>query len=78
MIAELRAEGRHVFVHCAEARSRTSAVAALYAARHRGISLDEAWNALDGRHGTGVLPYYDPATFLREAVARIIEAEGEQ
>ncbi len=73
VIAELRTEGKEVFVHCAEARSRTSAVAALYAARHRGASLDAAWNSLDGRHGTGVLPYYDPAPFLQDAVARIIE-----
>lgn len=78
IIAELRAEGREVFVHCAEARSRTSAVAALYAARHRSIPLDQAWSALDGRHGRGVLPYYDPAPFLTDAVARIIKSEGEQ
>jgi len=78
VIAELRAEGKEVFVHCAEARSRTSAVAALYAARHRGVPLDKAWSALDGRHGDGVLPHYDPAAFLREAVARIVKSKGGQ
>ena len=74
VIAELRAEGKEVFVHCAEARSRTSAVAALYAARHRGVPLDAAWRALDGRHGNGALPHYDPAPFLQDAVARIVAA----
>jgi len=78
VIAELRGEDRQVFVHCAEARSRTSAVAALYAARHKSIPLEEAWSALDGRHGKGVLPYYDPAAFLTDTVARIVESEGEQ
>ncbi|MDY0910090.1 A1S_2505 family phage non-structural protein [Microbacterium sp. CFBP9034] len=67
VIAELRADGKEVFVHCAEARSRTSAVAALYAARHLGVPLDEAWLAL-----STTLPYYAPAPFLQEAVARII------
>lgn len=78
VIAEFRAEGKEVFVHCAEARSRTSAVAALYAARHLGVPLDKAWSALDGRHGSGVLPHYDPAAFLREAVARIVKSKGGQ
>lgn len=78
VIAELRAEGKEVFVHCAEARSCTSAVAALYAAKHRGVPLDKAWSALDGRHGNGVLPHYDPAGFLREAVARIVKLKGGQ
>lgn len=71
VIAELRAEGKEVFVHCAEARSCTSAVAALYAAKHRGVPLD-------GRHGNGVFPHYDPAGFLREAVARIVKLKGGQ
>ena len=74
VIAELRAEGREVFVHCAEARSRTPAVAALYAARHCGADLDAAWASLDGRRGSGVLPYCDPTPFIRDAVARIVEA----
>jgi len=72
VIAELRAEGKEVFVHCAEARSRTSAVAALYAARHRGVPLDDAW-----AHVRAVLPYFDPALFLQEAVARVA-AVGQQ
>lgn len=66
VIAHLRAEGKEVFVHCAEARSRTSAVAALYAVRHCGVGLEEAWTGV--RH---VLPHFAPAEFLRDAVARI-------
>jgi len=76
MVAELRREGREVFLHCAEARSRTAAVAALYAARHLGIPLQVAWSALDGRRGDGALPDYDPARFLVDAVTRIV-ATGE-
>lgn len=69
VIAELRAEGTEVFVHCAEARSRTAAVGALYAARHRGASLDKAWAAMERS-----LPHCDPAPFLRDAVTRIVES----
>ena len=65
-IAALRAEGRTVFVHCAEARSRTSAVAALYAARHRGVPIAQAWDDV-----AGVLPLFQPAGFLRDAVDRL-------
>lgn len=72
VIALLRRQGKQVFVHCAEARSRTSAVAALYAVRHRGASVSEAWSSLNGRNGRGALPHYDPAPFLREAVERIV------
>ncbi|HEY4753337.1 MAG TPA: dual specificity protein phosphatase family protein, partial [Candidatus Limnocylindrales bacterium] len=66
-IADLRSEGHHVFVHCAEARSRTAAVAALYGARHRGVPLDDAWTDV-----RGALPYYAPAEFHRRAVERIL------
>lgn len=76
VVAELRAEGREVFLHCAEARSRTSAVAALYAVRHRGEALEAAWEMLDGQHGSGVLPHFQPAPFLLEAVARIVSSNG--
>ena len=65
VIAELRSEGKEVFVHCAEARSRTAAVAAVYAICHRGVEPDEAWLAVEG-----VLPYFAPAPFHRDAVAR--------
>ncbi|MBD7956400.1 ADP-ribosylglycohydrolase family protein [Microbacterium sp. Sa4CUA7] len=68
MVAELRREGKRVFLHCAEGRSRTSAVAALYGARHRGIPLDQAWD--DVRR---TLPGFAPQQFLREAVARLAQ-----
>ena len=41
-VAALRAEGRTVLLHCVAAQSRTPTVAALYAARHRGIPPTEA------------------------------------
>ena len=71
VIAELRSENKQVFVHCAEARSRTAAVAALYAVRHRGVPLRQAWRDVEG-----ALPHFAPAAFHREAVARIVEAAG--
>lgn len=67
LIADLRAEGHVVFVHCAEARSRTAAVAALYSARRRGVPLGQAWSDIQA-----TLPYYDPAPFLQRAVERIV------
>lgn len=67
VLAELRAEGKEVFVHCAEARSRTAAVAALYSIRHRGVDQTRAWTDVER-----VLPYFAPAAFHREAVERIV------
>lgn len=68
VIADLRAEGKEVFVHCAEARSRTAAVAALYAMRHRGVPAEKAWSDV-----ADTLPHYTPAPFHRDAVARLTE-----
>lgn len=65
VIARLRAEGRTVFLHCAEGRSRTAAVATLYGARHRGVEMDAAW-----RDVRGALPGFARQAFLREAVGR--------
>ncbi|TFD30309.1 hypothetical protein E3T49_08350 [Cryobacterium cryoconiti] len=60
-IATLRAEGRTVLVHCVQAVSRTPAVGALYAARHRGIPIGQAL-----RDVTDVLPHAHPnAAFLQ-------------
>ncbi|MCC6270432.1 MAG: ADP-ribosylglycohydrolase family protein [Microbacteriaceae bacterium] len=67
MIATLRAEGKQVFVHCAEARSRTAAVAALYAIRHGRIELEQAWADV-----AAVLPHFAPAQFHRDAIAHIV------
>jgi ADP-ribosylglycohydrolase len=65
-VAELRSEGRTVFVHCAEGRSRTSAVATLYGVRHRGVPLDRAWDDI-----AEALPGFAPQRFLCDAVERI-------
>ena len=65
-IADLRAAGRTVFVHCLEARSRTSAVAALYGAAHRGVPRAQAW--LDVQ---AALPDFAPERFLRGAVEEL-------
>ena len=64
-LASLRAEGKGVLLHCAEGRSRTSAVAALYGARHRGVELDRAWDDVQR-----VLPGFAPQRFLRDSVKR--------
>jgi ADP-ribosylglycohydrolase len=66
-VAQLRAEGRTVFLHCAEVRSRTAAVATLYGARSCGIPLERAWQDV-----RGALPGFAPQPFLREAVERIV------
>lgn len=65
-VAALRAEGKRVFLHCAEGRSRTSAVATLYGVRHCGIPLADAW-----RDVRDTLPGFAPQMFLREAVERV-------
>ena len=68
-VAELRAGGHEVFVHCAEAHSRTTAVGALYAARHRGVPIGQAWEQT-----ASVLPHFDRSAEHREAVERIAAA----
>lgn len=67
MVAALRGEGKTVFLHCAEGRSRTAAVAALHGARDRGIDLKRAWG--DVRKA---LPGFAPQPFLQEAVERVV------
>lgn len=69
VLAELRAEGKEVFVHCAEARSRTAAVGALYAVRHRGVPAGQAWAQVKS-----VLPYFAPSAENRDAVDRLASA----
>jgi ADP-ribosylglycohydrolase/predicted protein tyrosine phosphatase len=53
-VAELRAEGRTVLLHCVQAQSRTPAVAAMYAMLTRGLAADQALadvrRALPGAH----------------------------
>lgn len=70
-VASLRAEGRRVFLHCAEGRSRTAAVAALYGARHRRVALEQSWEDV-----SRALPGYAPQAFLRETVTRIQNEES--
>jgi ADP-ribosylglycohydrolase len=65
-VATLRREGGRVFLHCAEGRSRTAAVAALYGVRHHGISLEQAWQDIGM-----TLPGFAPKQFLRDAVERL-------
>ncbi|MCR2784157.1 ADP-ribosylglycohydrolase family protein [Microbacterium sp. zg-B96] len=72
VIADLRAAGHTVFVHCAEGRSRTSAVAALYGARHHDVPLTQAWQDVQA-----TLPRFAPQTFLREAVERMVTADND-
>jgi len=45
VIAELRAEGHQVLVHCVRAQQRTPSVAVAYA-RHLGVGPDEARRAV--------------------------------
>ena len=67
-IAALRAEGRTVLLHCAQAQSRTPSVAALYAALYRGVPIGRALAEVKA-----ALPAAEPRRFLREAVVRLSE-----
>jgi ADP-ribosyl-[dinitrogen reductase] hydrolase len=42
-VATLRAEGKRVFIHCVDGRSRTPTVAALHLAQRDGLTGHEAW-----------------------------------
>lgn len=65
-VERYRADGRTVLVHCVEALSRNPSVAALYGARLRGISGDEALRAVGE-----VLPNASPNAAFRNALRRI-------
>jgi ADP-ribosylglycohydrolase/predicted protein tyrosine phosphatase len=67
-IASLRAEGKTVLLHCVAAQSRTPSVAALYAALHRGVPIEQALADV-----VAALPAASPKRFLREALTRITE-----
>jgi ADP-ribosyl-[dinitrogen reductase] hydrolase len=67
LVEQLRAEGRTVLVHCVGAYSRTPTVAALYGARLRNISTDEALRDVTAR-----LPRAHPNPAFREALRRIV------
>lgn len=65
-VERLRAEGRTVLVHCVGAYSRTPTVGALYGARHRGISTEQAL-----RDVQAVLPRAYPNQAFRAALKRL-------
>jgi ADP-ribosyl-[dinitrogen reductase] hydrolase len=66
LIEQLRAEGRTVLVHCVAAYSRTPTVAALYGARLRKISADEALDDIQA-----ALPGANPNRAFRKALQRL-------
>ncbi len=67
-IAALRADDKTVLLHCVAAQSRTPSVAALYAALHRGVPVEQALADV-----VAALPAADPKRFLREALTRITD-----
>ncbi len=69
VIAAFRAEGKTVLLHCVAAQSRTPSVAALYAALHREVPVDQALTDV-----VAALPAAHPKPFLRAALARITAA----
>ena len=71
-IAALRAEGRTVLLHCAQAQSRTPSVAALYAALYRGVPIGRALAEV-----VSALPAAAPKRFLREAIVRLCATDNE-
>ncbi len=67
-IAAFRAEGKTVLLHCVAAQSRTPSVAALYAALHLGVPIEQALADV-----IAALPAASPKRFLREALTRITD-----
>lgn len=65
-IAAFRSEGKTVLLDCVQAQSRTPSVAALYAALHRGVPVDQAL-----RDVVAALPAAHTKPFLREALSRV-------
>jgi len=62
-VADLRAQGRTVLLHCVQAQSRTPSVGARYAALALGIETDQAL-----REVNAALPEANPQWALRQAV----------
>jgi ADP-ribosylglycohydrolase/protein-tyrosine phosphatase len=71
LVEQLRAEGRTVLVHCVGAYSRTPTIAALYGARLRNISADEALRGIKA-----ALPDAHPNPAFREALWRLAPGLG--
>lgn len=68
MVAELRGEGKTVFVHCVQAHSRTPTVGALYSVRHLGMSAEAAVRDI-----VSALPDARPNSAFCSAIRRIAE-----
>lgn len=66
LVEQLRREGRTVLVHCVGAYSRTPTIGALYGARLRGVTADEAL-----RDVIAVLPGANPNRAFRRALRHI-------
>jgi len=62
-VAQFRAEGKRVLLHCVAAQSRTPAVAALYARDHLGIDPEAALAAV-----CSVLPSAEPNPEFRAVI----------
>lgn len=73
-VAALRSEGKKVFLHCFEGRSRTPSVGALYSALHRGVSVRQAFAEV-----SGALPAAAPRhQFVRAAEAIVGGSKSEK
>jgi protein-tyrosine phosphatase len=70
-VERLRAEGRTVLLHCVGAYSRTPTVGALYGARLKGVSSDQAL-----REVQRVLPGAHPNRAFRAALRRLDPTAG--
>ncbi len=66
LVEQLRAEGRTVLVHCVGAYSRTPTIGALYGARLRNVSADEALCDIQA-----ALPGAQPNAAFRKALRRL-------
>ena len=71
VIADLRAEGRTVLLHCVKAHSRTPTVAALYSSRHLGIPHRTALADV-----VASLPDAHPNQAFRDAMDRLAAGSG--
>lgn len=70
-IEQFRAEGKTVLIHCVQTVSRTPTIAALYGARRKGITVDEAVSEV-----TDVLPGAEPNYEFYEALRRLHPSGG--
>ena len=70
-VAELRAQGKTVLLHCYAAHSRTPSTAAAYSVLHKGVPAEKAFKEI-----CAVLPAGNPQPFLRDAVKNIDKKKG--